>query len=258
MIIVDDPQGSSGWHKARAGAITASMFAEVRKQVGGLNAQQQTYVDAIRSGKTETEAKAAAEYKNAPKSTTIARALDGEKVGDYTDAAKNYAFRLAIERISGEPLADEQFDTYAMRRGREMEPEAREAHEFERNITVRQTGLILTDDGKFGASADGLIYHDEGAEYKCYLSPEKIRRIILTGDISEETDQIQGCLWLSGRTAWQFCLYCPQLSVVGRALTIFDVPRDDNYIEKLERDVMAFDGIVCDYRKQLETKGINS
>lgn len=251
MIIMECPQGSPEWHRERAGAITASMFAECRRVVDGLTAQQQVYVNAILAGETEDEAKRIASYKSKPTSTGITRALAGEKVGDFSEAAKNYAFRLAIERISGEPLADEQFDTFAMRRGRELEPEARDVHAFETGLDIIPTGLVLTDDRKFGASADGLINHDGGAEYKCLISPEKIRAILLSGDISEFTDQVQGGMWLTGRTWWHFCLYCPALASVGRALTVFRVDRNEEYIEALESDLMRFDALVESYRADL-------
>jgi len=48
FVIIECDQGSQEWHHARAGAITASMFSEVRKVVDGLTEQQQKYVDAIR------------------------------------------------------------------------------------------------------------------------------------------------------------------------------------------------------------------
>jgi hypothetical protein len=252
MIVLQCPQGSPEWHRERAGAITASMFAEVRKRVNGLNEQQAIYVSCKREGLSEAEAMRSAGYKAAPRADVVKRALAGEKVGDFSDAAKDYAFRLAIERLCGQPLADDQFETFAMRRGRELEPEARDMHAFQCNVEVMQTGLVLTDDRKFGASADGLIDPDGGSEYKCLISPERIRDIVLRGDISEFTDQVQGCMWLTGRAWWHFCLYCPALSVVGKALTVFDVKRDDDYIEAMEADLIAFDALVMNYAAQLQ------
>lgn len=252
LRIVHCEQGSPEWHAARAGAITASMFREVRKRVGGLTDQQALYVQALQDSADEAEARRVAGYKAAPRSETIRRALAGESVGDFTTAAKDYAFRLAIERISGRPLDEmDQFETYAMRRGREMEPEARRAHEFHSGIEVVQTGLVLTEDGKFGASADGLIGTDGGAEYKCLMSPERIRAVILSGDLSEFTDQVQGCLWLTGRKWWHFCLYCPALADIGRALTVHAVDRDDDYIAALEADLIEFDRLVMTYEARL-------
>lgn len=248
MIVIECQQGSPEWHAARAGAITASMFCEVRKRVGGLTDQQSAYVDAIKSGATTDEAKAAAGYKSAPRSTTINKALAGEPVGDFTETAKAYAFRLAVERISGKPLDEaDQFETYAMRRGREMEPEARSAHEFSRDIFVVPCGIVLTEDRKFGGSADGLIGDHAGAEYKCLIDPTRIRDVLMSNDLSEFMDQVQGCMWLTDRICWHFCLYVPALASIGRALTVFVVLRDDEYIAAMERDLLAFDALVCEY-----------
>lgn len=254
MIVIQCQQGSPEWHAERAGAITASMFAEVRKRVGGLTEQQVIYVDAVRRGHPEEFALQASGYKRPPTADVVARALRGEPVGDFTEAAKNYAFRLAIERISGTCTEGDEFETYAMRRGRELEPDARARHEFEAEVTVTPTGLVLTDDRHFGASADGLIEPDGGSEYKCLISPERIRQIILDNDITEFADQVQGCMWLTGRSWWHFCLYCPALEPVHRALTIFPVQRDDDYINALEQDLLAFDRLVIEYESKLRTR----
>lgn len=251
MLVIECVQGSPEWHKARAGAITASMFAEVRKRVNGLNEQQASYVAAIHSGATEAEAMQAAGYKAAPRAQVVKDALASKKVGDFSDAAKDYAFRLAIERISGQPLDEAGFSTFAMRRGQELEQDARDAHAFFRDVVVQTAGFVVTADGKFGASADGLIGRDGGAEYKCLIDPARIREIVLSGDIDEFKDQVQGGMWITGRRWWHFCLYCPALASVGKALTVFDVPRDDNYIEALESDLLEFDTLVCEYERQL-------
>lgn len=254
MIIIDCQQGSDAWHRARAGAVTASMFAEARARVNGLTEQQRTYVDALLDGLSEAEARDKAGYKTAPRADAIKRAIAGEKVGDFTEAAKDYAFRLAIERISGEPLDEGGFDTFAMRRGRELEPDARDAHAFECGLAIEPAGFVVTEDGKFGASADGLIGRDGGAEYKCLIDPSRIRDIVLTRDISDFTDQVQGCMWITGRAWWHFVLYCPALAPVGKALTVFEVKRDDDYIEAMEHDLLAFDALVCEYESLLRQK----
>lgn len=254
MIVIECAQGSLEWHRARAGAITASMFAEVRKRVNGLNEQQATYVEAIKGGADPVEAQRVAGYKAAPRAAVIARALDGEKVGEFSDAAKDYAFRLAVERISGEPLDEGGFSTFAMRRGQELEPEARDTHSFERKVVVQPAGFVVTSDSKFGASADGLIGTDGGAEYKCLIDPSRIREIVLAGNIDEFRDQVQGGMWITGRKWWHFCLYCPALANVGRALTVFEVERDDDYIEAMEADLIEFDRLVCEYESRLRDR----
>jgi len=204
MLIVNCKQGDEVWHKSRCGVITASNFNLIRASE---------------------------------------RLKSGANKGDYNEKAKNYAFRLAIERISGQPL-DEGFETWAMKRGHDMEEAARIEHEAMAGLLVDLAGFVLTDDGKYGASADGLIDDDGGCEYKCLVSPERIRKVLLNNDISEFMDQIQGCMWLCGRSWWHFCLYCPALEPIGKQLWMKHVKRDDDYIEALEQDLIEFEKLV--------------
>lgn len=171
------------------------------------------------------------------------RLKSGANKGDYSSKAKDYAFRLAVERISGEPL-DEGFETYSMRRGHELEPQARMEHELKTGLFVNRAGFVLTDDGKYGGSADGLINEDGGSEYKCLVSPERIRNVLLNDDISEFMDQIQGCMWLCGRSWWHFCFYCPALEPIGKQLYMKHVVRDEAFIEALEPDLREFEKLV--------------
>lgn len=182
--------------------------------------------------------------------TARARLKSGPAKGDYTEAAKNYAFRLAVERISGVPL-DEGFETWQMKRGHELEPAARAAHELKAGVLVDRAGFVTTDDGWFGASADGLIDEDGGSEYKCLVSPEGLREVLLAEDISEFIDQVQGCMWITGRAWWHFGLYCPALEPIGKEFFYRHIERDDDYIEALESDLIAFNRQVESYRLQL-------
>jgi hypothetical protein len=244
-------QGSPEWHQARAGVITASMFKVARSRVGGLNEQQQAYVDAIKAGNSEAVARTLAGYKTAPRAEAIEKSLAGLPVGDWSDPAKNYAFRLAVERISGEALMDDKFETYAMRRGHELEPEARREHEVQHAVVVERCGFITTDDGKFGCSTDGLINPNAISEYKCLLAPDGLQKVLIAGDLSDFTDQTHGGLWITGRGEFHFGLYCPALHSISRHFTLHIVERDDDYIEALERDLLKFDALVCEYEALL-------
>lgn len=256
MKIYQCDQGSPEWHAARAGKITASMFKVARQKVGLLTEQQQKYVDAIRRGEPEAAAQELAGYKTKVKPTeTMQRAIMGLPIGDFSDVAKNYAFRVAIESIRGVPL-DEGFETWQIKRGHELEPMARAEHETQTGLIVQRCGFVSTDDDIFGASADGLIGHDGGCEYKCLVSPETLRTVLLDDDISEYIDQVQGCLWLTGREWWHFGMYCPALEPLGKQLYLREIRRDDNYIEALERDLIEFKALVDTYRMRLMQKDV--
>lgn len=183
-------------------------------------------------------------------STVRDKLKSGKNKGGYKKAAEDYAFRLAIERISGEPL-DGGYQTWAMDRGNELEPEARLKHEEVIGMLIEQTGFVLTDDGLFGASADGFINDDGGSEYKCLVSPERIRSIIVDNDTDEFKDQVQGCMWLTGRKWWDFCLYCPALKEAGKELIIIKMVRDEEYITEMETDLLEFNALVESYKSKL-------
>jgi hypothetical protein len=248
--IIHCDQGSTEWLQARAGVCTASMFATARKKVGVLDERQAQFVELCKKGWGEKQAAAEAGYKTLPRSDIITRALNGEKIGDWSDASKDYAFRLAIERISGMPL-DEGFETWSMRRGHDLEPHARMEHELQTGLMVQRAGFVVTDDNLFGASADGLINDDGGSEYKCFIDPGRLRSIYMDDDFSEIADQAQGCMWLTGRKWWHICLYCPALEMVGKQLWWREFKRDDEFIEKMEADLWEFAMLVAQYEKVL-------
>lgn len=214
MIVHIAPQGSEAWHLARAGCITASNFALIRADK---------------------------------------KLKSGPNKGDYGETAKNYAFRLAIERISKQPL-DDAFETWQMKRGHDLEPAARMKHEMRTGVIVDPVGFITTADGKFGASADGFIGDDEGAEYKCFVSPEKLRSIYLTGDTSDVIDQCDGGMWITRRKVWTFALYCPALESIGLDIELHRIERNETRIEALEADLIEFERLVSHYEARLRAK----
>lgn len=186
----------------------------------------------------------------------------GERKGQPTDTALDYAFRKAIERISKVPL-DEAHVTWQMKRGHDLEPFARMCHE-ERlarsggplaSMMVMPAGFMTTPDGVFGCSVDGLVGDQGGAEYKTLVSAEKLRKVILLDDITDYQDQVFGCLWITGRQWWHFGLYCPALKPVGLEFQMIEVQRDDDYIDALEMDLVRFAKTVDEYEEQLRTLG---
>lgn len=217
MKIIRCQQGSLEWHMARAGLLTASNFWLMRES---------------------------------------ARLKVGPDAGEYSGKQKDLAFRLAIERVSNEPL-DEGFETWQMARGHDLEPAARGEHEIQAGVIVEQVGFITTDDGLFGCSLDGIIRPDGRSEYKCFVSPMKLRAIITTGDVTGVIDQCQGGLWISEGTWIDLCLFCPALDKCGKQLTRFRIYRDDNYIEALESDLMEFKALVDRYEAVLRAPAID-
>ncbi len=177
----------------------------------------------------------------------------GPRKGHPTDDALDYGFKIAIVRISGQPLV-EGFETWQMKRGHELEPQARMEHEMQTGLIVQRAGFVMTDDGAFGASADGLIGEDGGCEYKCFVAPEKLRAFHIDNDASGIFDQVQGCMWITGRKYWHIGMYCPALEPIGRQLWWREFKRDEAYIEQLEEDLWRFKLLVDEYEAKLREK----
>lgn len=181
----------------------------------------------------------------------LARLAKGAKM---TETQANLAFTKAWERITGKPM-EKAPAGWAAARGHDLEPFARIAHQAEIGMHIEQVGLILTDDYRFGASADGLIAPDGGAEYKCFVDPAKLRAILIENDFSTMQDQVQGGMWITRRAWWDMCLFCPALEVIGQELQRHRARRDEAYIEELEADLWRFSQQIDRYEEILREKG---
>lgn len=203
MIVLNHPQGSDDWLRARCGVITASRFADARSK--------------------------------------LQKASKNGAAGDPTGDAIKYAWLIAFETIAREPL-DETFVTYAMRRGRDLEPQARAVYEARTGAYIDEVSLILTEDSRFGYSADGFRDDDGLIEIKCPLACDKLGNVWANPDEAhlEYLDQINGGLWITGRKYCDLIVYCPWLAPVGKDLFVKRIHRDENAIEALEADLVGF------------------
>jgi hypothetical protein len=252
MIFVECEQGTEAWLRARAGVCTASRFKDARAKTGGLDEKQAAYVDAIKRGADEATARVVAGYKAAPRAEVITRALQGLPVTEPADPAIKYAWTIAMEHIAGEPL-DDTFVTWQMRRGTRLEPDAREAYEIHTGAVVLEAGIVLTDDRLFGYSTDGFVGSDGMVEIKCPAACDKLGEIWTNQDHAEDEyiDQINGGLWITGRKWCDLIVYCPWLEPVGKELFIKRIHRNENAIQSLEDDLMAFKAMVDRFEAQM-------
>lgn len=241
MIELNYPQKSEDWLRARCGVITASRFSDAIDTVGALDEKQSKFVKLVQGGMGDREAAILAGYKTPPRSDLITRALAGEKTEVPSYKADAYAWLLAFEAISREPL-DETYVTYAMRRGIELEPIARKHYEIRTGQMVREVSLILTDDEVFGYSSDGLVGDDGMVEIKCPLNCEKIGKVWQEPEQAhlEYLNQIDGGLWISDRKWCDLIVYCDWLAPVGKDLFVKRIYRNDDRIEELESRLWPF------------------
>lgn len=166
-------------------------------------------------------------------------ACDRLKNGAWSQKAIGYAAQIAMERATGESY-DDTFVTYAMRRGSELEPEARRAYELETGRVALESGIVLTDDMAFGYSTDGFVGDDGMIEIKCPQSANVVLSLLETGDLDDYMHQIQMGLWITGRKWVDFIMFDPRARSIGKELFLKRVDRDESFIEPMESQLIEF------------------
>jgi len=142
-----------------------------------------------------------------------------------------YLYELVGERISGEPAVN--YSNKYMDRGREWEPEARDAYEMIRGVEVRRVGFVRN--GMKGASPDALVGSDGGLEIKT-LAPHLMAILLDRGTMgNEHLAQVHGNIWVCDRRWWDVMFYSR-----GFPPFLKTVLRDEQYIARFEIGVSAF------------------
>ncbi|WP_225783378.1 lambda exonuclease family protein [Xenophilus sp. Marseille-Q4582] len=168
-------------------------------------------------------------------------ARDKLKSGHPSKACLDYARDLARERLGGSAPSKPQ--SAAMRVGTEQEPVARARYEAKTGYMVEEVGFFSTADGLFGGSVDGLIDEDGVLEIKTMVSSDTLFTAVAEHDLSAYRDQCLGYLWLLGRKWVDLVLWCPDL----KHMVIHRIERDEEAIEALESDMLAFAKKVDEY-----------
>ena len=127
--------------------------------------------------------------------------------------ALKYAYELAAETVSG--VKEKTYTNANMKRGIELEAEARKFLELRFNATINQTGFIVeefAENNQFGCSPDGLIGDDVGIEIKCPLPSTHVNYLLNENHfINDYFLQCVGSLLVTKRKKWILCSYYPGL-----------------------------------------------
>lgn len=150
------------------------------------------------------------------------------------EGPKTYLYRKIAEKWGG-PLPS--FSSFATEQGHLLEEEARREARFELGEDVREVGLCLTDDGRYGCSPDGLIGESGGVEIKAPSAPTHLE-YLLTGTLPKEyAAQVHGAMLVTGRPWWKFMSYRR-----GYPSLILKIERDERFQEILRVALEAFTG----------------
>ena len=150
--------------------------------------------------------------------------------GKPSSSAKKYIAEMVAERLTGR--SKPFYTNEHMERGNFLEPEAREAYEFITDLEVVETGFILHDSEEFGCSPDGLVANDGGLEIKCPSDGVHAGYLIDGKVPTKYYQQVQGCMWVTGRDWWDFMSYHPEMPHL-----LVRMERNEEFIEAMATEV---------------------
>lgn len=164
--------------------------------------------------------------------------------GVSSKSAKKYMYKVAGEFITGIP--EETYQSAAMLRGKEIESEARNFYEMVKDTEIEEIGFVFGDPVyEYGCSPDGFIGEDGMIEIKCPIISTHVGYLVDNKLPTDYFQQTQGQLFVTGRKWVDFISYYPGLKPL-----IIRVERDDDFIAKLEREIVSF----CTELKEIVNK----
>ncbi len=170
MRIVCSTQGTSEWHSARCGNVTASRMADAMAK--------------------------------------LSRKSKNGDAGDWSAAHWKYVSELAWERITG--AATDHYVSKPMEIGAQYEGEARVEYWQRFGVEPDQTGFVLHPRLDFlGASPDGLVGKEGGLELKVPLFHTHVGYLEADAIPEEYQAQMYTNMLCCERKWWDFVSYCP-------------------------------------------------
>lgn len=168
------------------------------------------------------------------------------KDGKPSASRKNYAVRLALERLTGNKTVT--FQNSEMLWGVEKEPLARAAYEASRGVLVMEEGYVPHPRiERSGASPDGLVGDDGLIEIKCPNEATHLDNLMRGSADPQYLNQMYWQMACTDRKWCDFVSYDPRFPE-HLQMVVYRVNHDAQKIEQLENEVVGFlkevDGIV--------------
>ena len=165
-------------------------------------------------------------------------------------SADTYINKLVAEWLRDKP--DESFQSDWMKRGLEVEEEARDFYTFQTDVEVTQVGFCLEDAKRYGCSPDGLM--DEGGlETKCPSPGVHVGYLLANKVPTDYRLQILGSLLVTGYEWWDFLSFHPDMKPLIVRTWRKDVEND---LKVLEKALIATNKKIYDKQQLLIKSGI--
>lgn len=181
-----------------------------------------------------------------PTSSMFATVQASGRSGGESLTRKTYLYKLAGERLTGEPA--DSYSNGDMQRGQAMEPQARERYAFEQDAEPQLVGFITN--GPKGCSPDSLIGSDGMLEIKTKAAHLHIEALLRDSFPPEHKAQCQGALWVAEREWIDLAIYWPKMPLIIRRAY-----RDEAYIAELASAVDRFNGELAEIVERVRSHG---
>lgn len=150
------------------------------------------------------------------------------KDGKETAERRDLRMRLALERVTGQPI-DEPYTNADMQRGNDLEPHARAAYEMATGRLVQEVGFVLDDELPLGCSPDGLVGDDGLIQIKAPRPANHFETVEAQKVPDGYLYQLIHELMLTDRQWVDFVSFCPQMPA-GLDLVIVRYARDEQAV----------------------------
>ena len=167
----------------------------------------------------------------------VADVIAKTKTG-YSTSRENYMAQLICERMTG--AVAESYTNAAMQWGTDNEPLARAAYEAAKDVLVDEVAMITHPRiDSAGASPDGLVGDDGLVEIKCPNTATHIDTLMSQAVPTKYNTQMQWQMACTERQWCDFVSFDPRMPTELQ-LFIKRVPRDNDYIAMLEKEILSF------------------
>lgn len=154
--------------------------------------------------------------------------------GSPSKSAEKYLFELLAERITGKPTVN--IKTSWMDRGHEMEQEAVDYYEFQKDCETVPVGFVTNSAGTIGASPDRLVGDNGLLEIKVPSPAVHVGYLLRSGEAYDDHGtQVQGQIDTSKRDWSDLLSYSP-----GMPHALIRVERDEPFIRSMRGHIEAF------------------
>lgn len=167
------------------------------------------------------------------------------------ETAMKYCLEVASQRMGDE---EDEFDTWSMRRGLLLEPEALDEYSLYMMRDIEPASIVFHDTLHVGCTPDGFVRDRDGKgtiECKCRTAAKHASYMLSRKLTDADTYQVQGNLWLTGSDYCDFISYRPLLRNERDRLLVLRVYRDEALISNIALNIAKVHDVVNDIAAKL-------